>query len=116
MNRGVLLGLFLVATFLAWCYPKLLRSPDDLATEAAAYLQDQLPSLHRTAQSWSAKHGEPPAGFELVVLDSKGQRLSWSGRGLLTTVATKLGVLRGFPPVDVQHRQGLGGVTATESG
>ncbi|MFM9060346.1 MAG: hypothetical protein ACKOQP_01615, partial [Bacteroidota bacterium] len=116
MNRGVLLGLFLVATFLAWCYPKLLRSPDDLATEAAAYLQDQLPSLHRTAQSWSAKHGEPPAGFELVVLDSKGQRLSWSGRGLLTTDDKNLGVLRGFHAVDVQNGQGLVWVTATESG
>jgi signal transduction histidine kinase len=116
MKRGVIAGLLLVGMFLAWTYPRLMLTPDELATEAATYLEDRLPSLHKAATSWKVGDGEPPAGFEYVALDSKGQRESWSGRGLLTADDKNLGALRGFHAVDVQNGQGLVWVTPSTSG
>ena len=112
----VLLGLLPVAAWLIWCYPRLQRSSDDLAAEADAYFEQRLPELNKQALSIQPWDAAPPSGFENILLDSKGQRLFWSGRGLMSSDDKMLTSLRGLHFVEVQNGQGLAWVKQVDAG
>jgi len=111
-----LLLLVPVAVWLTWCYPRLQRTSDDLAGEAVSYFEQRLPELSKEAQSIHPYDFAPPRGFENLMLDSKGQRLFWSGRGLLSADDKILAPLRGLHFVEVQNGQGLAWVKPVDTG